>query len=266
MVHLTGSPFAYANIDWPHFVRQIFFASDWGLHVAHSFNGPVWSVSIEVLLYAVFFAACRMGLNRWWHMGALAACGCLLILFANDSELGHGLLSFFIGGITYRIFAKLAGMNLGRPGLAAIGAIGVLLWLAIPLNFETYSLFNWYKGSALSGHLKFGGSDVPGIALLNLTRFSIEGILFPATILMLALWEATTGGAPRQLDVIGQLSYSSYLLHFPLQLVFAAGAVFLGISQTFFYSRLALFLFFVVLIPLSIVSHNCLERPCQALL
>ena len=40
--------------DLYHFVLQIFFISAWGLENGYSFNGPIWSVSIEIAIYLFF--------------------------------------------------------------------------------------------------------------------------------------------------------------------------------------------------------------------
>src|SRR5262249_51899910 len=47
------------NNHIPHFLAQLFMASDWGLARSESFNGPIWSVSVEVLVYAFFFLSLR---------------------------------------------------------------------------------------------------------------------------------------------------------------------------------------------------------------
>src|SRR5262249_48628704 len=56
---LSGYFFVYQNNDIPHFLAQILMASDWGLARSESFNGPIWSVSVEVLVYAFFFLSLR---------------------------------------------------------------------------------------------------------------------------------------------------------------------------------------------------------------
>jgi peptidoglycan/LPS O-acetylase OafA/YrhL len=48
--------------DLFHFVLQLGFASNWWPNSPQSFNGPIWSVSIEVLLYALFFIAPKSAL------------------------------------------------------------------------------------------------------------------------------------------------------------------------------------------------------------
>ena len=41
--------------DLYHFILQIFFISSWGFENGHSFNAPIWSVSVEVAIYIMFF-------------------------------------------------------------------------------------------------------------------------------------------------------------------------------------------------------------------
>ena len=64
---------------------------------------------------------------------------------------------------------------------------------------------------------------------------------------------------------IGSLSYTGYVLHFPLQLSFALLVVY-GIGPTNFgYNPLAFLFFFAVLIPLAHFSYIYLEEPLQKL-
>lgn len=56
---LFNSYFVYEFNNLKHFLLQLSFASFWGMQDGHSFNGPIWSVSVEVLLYIMFFAFCR---------------------------------------------------------------------------------------------------------------------------------------------------------------------------------------------------------------
>ena len=58
--HVTGTFLGYPFDDVYHFILQLAMASSWGLEFGHSFNNPIWSVSVEVLLYGLFFA-----LSRW---------------------------------------------------------------------------------------------------------------------------------------------------------------------------------------------------------
>jgi peptidoglycan/LPS O-acetylase OafA/YrhL len=86
------------------------------------------------------------------------------------------------------------------------------------------------------------------------------------TLCCLALWETRRGSLGRRFAVLGDISYSTYLLHFPLQMLFLLAASGLGLSATVFSSPLALLLFFLMLIPASLWSHYRFERPMQSFL
>lgn len=43
------------NNDLYHFVLNLFFAPWWGFQKGFSFNAPIWSVSVEVAIYALFW-------------------------------------------------------------------------------------------------------------------------------------------------------------------------------------------------------------------
>jgi len=91
-------------------------------------------------------------------------------------------------------------------------------------------------------------------------------ILFPTTLLALAVTEAFRGTLGKRLALLGNISYSTYLLHFPLQLGCIIGARSLSLPTTFFYSPWVMLGFFGVLIPISVCSYYFLERPCQKIL
>lgn len=63
-----GASQIYDNNNVYHFVLQLFFASEWGLQAGHSFNAPIWSVSVEILVYAGFWLVHRH-LMRWGVAG-----------------------------------------------------------------------------------------------------------------------------------------------------------------------------------------------------
>jgi len=88
-------------------------------------------------------------------------------------------------------------------------------------------------------------------------------LLFPLTILALAMTEHCRGTMGRRISVLGDISYASYLLHFPLQLAFAALLPALGLTPALFLSPASLVLFFALLIPLSALCHRHFELPMQ---
>ena len=54
MIDYGNFQLGYIN-DLYHFFLQIFFISAWGFENGNSFNAPIWSVSVEIGIYILFF-------------------------------------------------------------------------------------------------------------------------------------------------------------------------------------------------------------------
>jgi peptidoglycan/LPS O-acetylase OafA/YrhL len=263
----SGKFFIYQYNDFFHFVLQSLFASHWGWESGDSFNGPGWSVSIEILLYAIFFGICRLNLLRWWHLALFVTGGFILMAIGNHALLGRGLVSFFVGGISFYIFYRILQLSLSLIVLQGLGATTACLWVLIPIDIHDNILYHFYRDHFWQESLNFRGKDLIGTMLMKgLAHISFELLLFPLTIITLALWESKRGTLGRRLAFLGQISYSSYLLHFPLQLVIVHLAMSFSIANTFFRTPIALISFFAILIPLSLCSYHFFERPCQSFL
>jgi len=239
----TGSTFIYHQNDLYHFILNLGFANLWGFEYNWSFNGPVWSVSIEILLYAGFFLAARTRAAR--------PMVCLVIVLVNfwlwkEVDLHHqiyrGLTGFFAGGL---IFLMVRFIRARRPQLS---------WLVYLSAIIAWSITFWPPDP--------DGSNHPLMLKLIHDAFPTL-LLFPATIGSLALLELGHRVTLRSLSWIGDISYASYLLHFPLQLgcmlLISAG----HLPRNFYYHPLSLVLFFAILIGLSWATFRGFERPMQ---
>ena len=265
MFRCFGSFYVYPNEDFYHFCLQLVFASSWGFEHGLGFNGPIWSVSVEVLLYAIFFIICVLRFNRWWYLALFSAFSVVLAHF-NLTPTSRGVLSFMIGGIAYHIFSYLWSRGLKRFHVLTLLAMTILLWIFIPLNRPTTAIYKLYESLPLRESLMFHHKDVAGAFILMFTENSYEILLYPATILTLAVCEAFRGTLGKRLAILGNISYSTYLIHFPLIMIFMFVALTLSIPQTFFLSPWVLLLFFCLLIPLSMASFYYFELPAQKLL
>ena len=183
-----GHTLFYGNYDWPHFVLQLGFASDWVNWTDHSFNGPIWSVSVEALIYAVFWAL-RPVLERvgWPGLSAIILL-CLLgnVLGAYTRVPMCGFY-FFQGVALARLHEQLGERGRGRlvAGLVliALGVVG----------------FGW------GGAMQREALGIPGLA--------------GATVLLLAGAERAAPPLLRRAGQwLGDNTYGLYLWHVPVQM------------------------------------------------
>ncbi len=91
-------------------------------------------------------------------------------------------------------------------------------------------------------------------------------LLFPLAVATLASVETRWETSGTRLAFLGHLSYSSYLLHFPLQLGFVLLGSRFAPGSPFYDSPVALVVYYGTLIPLSLGCYRFFERPAQAFL
>ena len=221
----------------------------------------LWSVSIEVLLYASFFMLCRMRFARLWQLVAAVLLGGVMkeLLYA---PLGRGVFSFFLGGICYHILVNPRELLARATLRKLLYVLTVLAWL-FALGSTAFELGTW--GAERVPFLE-ARPVMAGKVIDKLAFYYGAGVLFPLTILSMVTLERERGGFGRRISFIGDISYSSYLLHFPLQLAFVLLFTVSGWSFAFFGNPLSLILFYAVLIPLSLASYRWFERPMQRFL
>jgi peptidoglycan/LPS O-acetylase OafA/YrhL len=80
------------------------------------------------------------------------------------------------------------------------------------------------------------------------------------------LHEEVFGGAWARLTFLGDISYSTYLIHFPMQLALALIALRLGWTPAIFQTGYAMTAFYAVLIFLGWLAYARFERPLQTLI
>lgn len=224
--------FVYQANDAWHALLNVLLIPAWGLETGWSFNAPIWSVSVECLLYALFFLICVGGKWRYLLMPCLLAAG--FMLYPLNYKLGSGLFTFFAGGIAFVI------MHLLLKRIGARNVCGITLILSIAA---------WST-----------------VAMAPVNNYFIMGIAFPVSVIFIASLSWLRPTLMKPLATIGDLSYSSYLLHFPLQILFALAVDQLGYTREVFYSPWMLLLFMGVLVPLSLISHRLFEVPAQRVL
>jgi peptidoglycan/LPS O-acetylase OafA/YrhL len=242
-----GRYMAFWHNDFFHFALNLPLLSSIGLERGLGFNGPAWSISVEAVLYLLFFFVCRLRLTHPVLLLAMAAFG-FFVLSGLYPPVGRGIGSFFLGGAVFVLYRRLVASPHRVAVFSAVLGMALLMWVA-----------TWY-----AYHHSWSLRMVPLVGRLQY-RFPTL-VLFPLTILALALAETSRPGWGQWVSWLGDISYSSYLWHFPLQLAFALAVTHWGLSLDIFKSAASLAVFMAVLLPLSWASHRYLEMPAQRVL
>ncbi len=236
---IDGQFLVYPYNDAWHFLLHLFFASDWGLQKGFSFNSPVWSVSVEVLIYAIFFAFARFALPRFSGRAVpiMAAIGMFSVAqktlpIMEWRTVASACVCFFLGGLIFEIWSAVRS----RPAIEVASLAAVALGVCL---------------SSVGAYVFLTGNNVV-----------FRLVTFPSAILALALFQSLYPTAGRASRFIGDITYSTYLIHCPIQL-----AILLAIKQwglaIDFYSPLAFAAFFGAVIALSIPTYHGFELPMQ---
>lgn len=242
-----GTFFTYPFNDPYHFILNLGFASSWGFERGFSYNAPNWSISVEVLLYAAFFLFSRK-LPVHFAVPLVAAGIGFFFIHPRYAPLGLGCTCFFGGGMVYFIYRRLMRSPWARTWCWLLCGVTLGAWL-----------FTVLVATGVSRPLPTGGVRWWTMLISASPRLG----LFPLTILTLALVDTQWSPLARRWAFLGDLSYASYLLHFPLQFAFVSLALHLDLSRAIFYSPVVFVAFFSILITLSLLTHRYVELPAQ---
>ena len=234
-----AAAFVYGPNDAPRFVAHLFMASNWFLDQPLSFNGPMWSVSSEVVVYLLFFVVVR-AIQPGLRLPLAAACLALAIdnlpAFATIRPIARCAEYFFLGGVLEVVQRRIAAC--GAPvrtlacALALCVAVGCVYVNAL-MGWPTFD-HGW--------RLVFSASLI--LACVNSDRIIGRKPLMACAAL-------------------GELTYSMYLLHFPIQIAMATVVDRIGWPRDWFY-QLTPFLLYVSAVGVaSYLSYHRLELPAQ---
>jgi peptidoglycan/LPS O-acetylase OafA/YrhL len=261
MLKNTGHYFIIQFNDAYHFILNLFFMQSWGIEKGASFNGPSWSASVEAFLYLAFFAICYLKMqHNKWLLFILMPLGIFLQYYF--SLIGKGMYSFFLGALVYYFYVWMLKENRTKKYLTALIVFTVLLWVVIFAEYYFDFLRNIFTKQYL--HLFPGKNLASADTAFELgKKFLFRTVISPCTILSLALWETSKGAISKKWAVVGNCSYAMYLVHFSLQIVFVLLADAFHLDSSVFRSPITVFIFFLILIPLSIAIYYYFEFPAQ---
>lgn len=228
-----GHPF---NDVYHFFLNLLFLHSGW-FEQGFSFNAPSWSVACEAASYLIFFYI----LNRFAN-GRQAAFVAMVFLGIFlwewnwqfpllNSTMGRGFMGFFIGCLLYTAHIRLS---------ATAGRVTYLRVMAALICFLCVM-------GSLYGHAFYGD------------RWHVVYVclLFPSLILFSLHFSALSRILTfSPLVYLGEISYSIYLWHFPIQLAMQTGMDF-GIWQFDPSARHVFGLYVILVVASGAVSHFC---------
>jgi peptidoglycan/LPS O-acetylase OafA/YrhL len=238
----------FGPIDFmtPSFFGHLFLVQALPFHAHTSWNAPAWSISCEAAVYfafpVLFLALARRGRSMLW-LAMLVAAATLTVVYVlaepHSLDAGYNILrcaaEFTIGLCLQRLYAG--------HGLPAILTRDVVAWPVVGVL-------------VLSLHL--GLSDlllVAELALLLLVAVANRGRLRAAL-------------ETRVPEFLGRISYSIYMVHFPIFFVAALAARALGGPDALMRQSAAvrgvLFLFALAfVIALATLTYRAIEVPCR---
>jgi len=229
---LHGYFFVYQDNDVRHFLLQIFMASEWGLQHGSSFNGPIWSISVEVLVYVLFFL-----LLRFVTKSALLNMFVIVVCLNLSGQICSCLAFFYAGGL-----AAIARRTIASA--TSRFAVEGMAWAAVVI--VPVSIWMFGLQSAI----------IDWLFLLTYT---------PILLFCLSCEITLSASTTRVLEAAGNMTYSSYLLHFPIQLLIAAGFAASAVPIPF-YDAWFFAMFITSTLLASYLTYRYFEAPAQALI
>ena len=214
--------------DTYHFILNFFFISGWGFEKSYSFNGPIWSVSIELIIYALFFISLiNLRKNRFYQA---------LIIFIILLFLRKTNISVYLDVLKFKLIIIDCGI---------LFYSGVLIYL----------FFN-----------KFKNSNIQLITSLILIFLSFNGnfkvfLFCPGLLLLFLSFEKYINNFFKKIfNTLGNLTYGMYLWHFPLQIGCIMLLYNLGIDTKIYLTKEFLLLYLMSVSMIALLSFIFFEK------
>lgn len=243
-----------SNNDAHHFLLNVFMLNGVGLQGGFSFNAPSWSISTEFVVNLLFlvFIACRPAQKLIYLAIFAFGIGFLFlssgVLLKNDRVFGYldpqlvrCIIGFSLGVLVQLTLRQEWGWRLIPPAIVNdLLSLTVIIAIAIFLHTQI--------------------PHAPVRSYLVIMSFS-------AVLLVTVLHSGyiKTFFEPPPLVFLGEISYSIYLIHFPLQLLFMLAAAATG-TRIAYDNPMVAFLYLGLLIYLSHLTYRRVEIPSQAFL
>jgi peptidoglycan/LPS O-acetylase OafA/YrhL len=211
---------------------QLFLASNWGGQ-GFSFNAPIWSISVEVLIYLFFFLVLRyVGKAVWVTLLVILIGGLIKFNNLTESFIVDCIIYFYLGGLTAQIFKRFE--NTKYQKFILVFSLLVVISPLVLLNEDSFKPMK--------------------------TIFLV--IFAPALIYIAAMELKVSQKIGNLIEALGNMTYSSYLIHLPLQLLIVLMLGALNITIPFYSSYFFIF-YMALVLCLSRIIYLKYEKPMQ---
>ena len=245
--HFQSNYFIWEADNIKTFLAHIFLIQEWPMikpYLQHGFNAPSFSISIELFLYISFFF---LSLNYTKNISqvSIIVITSVVLYCVTKSSLTLGILLFYYGGFVFYILEKI------KKSIEENKKFIVTILLIINLIIFSRLLNDYF----LVLQLKL--NPITGGRLMILLYF----IKFPLIIINLVIIQIFFKNMGKNLQIFGDISYTIYLIHVPLQIPFEI------INNNFFiinYNNDIIFLLYIFLVLLiSIITYKFFELPSK---
>jgi peptidoglycan/LPS O-acetylase OafA/YrhL len=228
----------------------------WVYSAHKSFNGNAWTLSIEIMMYLIFFILVFYSRSVKRTMLGCIALVCAGVLLGVLKQVGfdfpilgvcQGMIGFFSGCITAHIYNYCAKNKKMNYFVTAVCICMIFISVFLSLAPKYISFFSMLLAYSDMGYW------------VMIYTF----LLFPPLIFTILQFKFLTRVfSVKPLRYLGETSYSIYLIHFPAALVIATLTEYFNVkinysAKTFFFAYMALVLL------LSHLSHFKFEMPIQ---
>lgn len=185
-LQMVGHFQVYPYNDYYHLFLNFLFASSWGFEKGFSYNAPIWSVSVELIIYALFFLTIPFIIRM-----RIIFPSCIIILafstqhfcsFCGLGQFPKCAFYFYLGVVLFQVSTLAKQRNL------IIGIVVLVIWFGI--GYGNFDLFTpWAVPMFFSSIL---------LIVIGLDHFEWSRQLLKKTT-----W-------------LGESTYSTYLIHIPI--------------------------------------------------
>jgi peptidoglycan/LPS O-acetylase OafA/YrhL len=246
-IDINGLPVDYTGSHWKFFFFLInvpMLQNGW-FTTYYSFNAPSWSISIEIMMYLLFFLVfCNTRETKKYLLYCLFLIylGAVIKLSGDDKaffneQVARGLMGFFIGCLTGEIYEYCKTNKKQGLIFTCFCGFAVSVLIIVPALYGYGILKKW--------ELVYTFAFYPALIFVIL-RIKYISALFSI----------------KPLVHLGNLSYGIYLLHYPLQLIIKTSYAYLKIDINYS-SKIFYISYCAAVLVISHFIYRYFEKPIQ---